>query len=134
MDKRITETNAGAPASSSPVPGAQSSDPVLRRFAGPLLWCVGLLVPVVLDPGWITVGGIFATYAIVALSQDIVLGRAGMYDMGHAVYFGVGAYIAAILSLTFGWPILWTIPVPVVVSAARGAIRSEPIVKPGGDP
>src|SRR3546814_7238126 len=105
MDKRITETNAGAPASSSPVPGTQSSDSGLRRFAGPLLWCVGLLVPVVLDPGWITVGGIFAIYAIVALSQDIVLGRAGMYDMGHAVYFGVGAYVTAILSLSFGWPI-----------------------------
>src|SRR3546814_16425407 len=56
-----------------------------------------------------------------------------MYDMWHAVYFGVGAYVTAILSLSFGWPILWTIPVAVVVSAALGAILSAPIVKLRGD-
>jgi branched-chain amino acid transport system permease protein len=87
----------------------------------------------VLPPAWITIGGIFAIYSIVALSQDIVLGRAGMYDMGHAVFFGIGAYTSAILSLSFNWPILWTIPVAIVVSAALGAILSAPIVKLRGD-
>lgn len=56
-----------------------------------------------------------------------------MYDMGHAVFFGVGAYVSAILSLSFNWPILWTIPVSIVLSAAIGAILSAPIVKLRGD-
>jgi branched-chain amino acid transport system permease protein len=129
MNNSVTETAAGAAATATPASAGRG----VSRFIGPLLWCIGLLVPVVLAPAWITVGGIFAIYAIVALSQDIVLGRAGMYDMGHAVYFGVGAYIAAILSLSFGWPVLWTIPVAVVVSAALGALLAAPIVKLRGD-
>ena len=103
------------------------------RLAGPALWILGLLIPQLLSPAWITIGGIFAIYSIVALSQDIVLGRAGMYDMGHAVYFGIGAYTSAILSLYFNWPILWTIPVAIVLAAALGAILSAPIVKLRGD-
>ena len=97
------------------------------------LWLAGLLLPVMMSPAWVTVGGIFAIYAIVSLSQDIVLGRAGMYDMGHAVYFGIGAYITAILSLSFDWPVLWTLPVASAVAATVGAILSAPIVKLRGD-
>jgi len=102
-------------------------------WIGILLWLAGLLLPAALPPAWITVGGVFAIYAIVALSQDIVLGRAGMYDMGHAVYFGIGAYCTAILSLSFNWPVLWTIPVGIVAAAAFGAILAAPIVKLRGD-
>lgn len=103
------------------------------RVVGVVLWIIGLAVPLVLAPAWITIAGVFAIYAIAALSQDVVLGRAGMYDMGHAVFFGVGAYVTGILSLSFNWPVLWTIPVGIVVSAALGAILSAPIVKLRGD-
>ena len=103
------------------------------RIIGPALWILGLLIPQMLSPAWITIGGIFAIYAIVALSQDIVLGRAGMFDMGHAVFFGIGAYTSAILSLTYNWPILWTIPVAILLAAGLGAILAAPIVKLRGD-
>ncbi|MDR1968785.1 MAG: branched-chain amino acid ABC transporter permease [Burkholderiaceae bacterium] len=105
----------------------------LLAWFGMALWLAGLLLPFALSPAWVTVGGVFAIYAIVALSQDIVLGRAGMYDMGHAVYFGIGAYVTAILSLHFDWPVLWTIPLSVLTAAAFGALLSAPIVKLRGD-
>ncbi len=124
---------AVAATSPSATPPAVTSTRRWLRVIGPLAWCAGLLIPVLLPPAWITISGIFAIYAIVALSQDIVLGRAGMYDMGHAVYFGIGAYVSGILSLTFGWPILWTFPVAIVVAVALGAILSAPIVKLRGD-
>ena len=114
-------------------PAASSGSARALRLTGIALWLLGLLIPQLLSPAWITIGGIFAIYAIVALSQDIVLGRAGMFDMGHAVFFGVGAYTSAILSLYFNWPILWTIPVAIVLAAALGAILSAPIVKLRGD-
>ncbi|HET8703495.1 MULTISPECIES: branched-chain amino acid ABC transporter permease [Castellaniella] len=114
-------------------PATSSGSTRALRLVGPALWILGLLIPQLLSPAWITIGGIFAIYSIVALSQDIVLGRAGMYDMGHAVYFGIGAYTSAILSLYFNWPILWTIPVAIVLAAALGAILSAPIVKLRGD-
>ncbi|MDR2992079.1 MAG: branched-chain amino acid ABC transporter permease [Burkholderiaceae bacterium] len=115
-----------------PLPAARSR---ARAWVwiGIALWLAGLALPLALSPAWVTVGGVFAIYAIVALSQDIVLGRAGMYDMGHAVYFGIGAYATAILSLSFNWPVLWTLPVSVAVAAVCGAILAAPIVKLRGD-
>lgn len=103
------------------------------RWVGPVVWVLGLAVPFVFDAGWISILSIFAIYAVVALSQDIVLGRAGMYDMGHAVYFGVGAYTTAILNTQFGWPILWTMPIAALFAAFVGAVLSAPIVKLRGD-
>lgn len=136
MTNRATETSSApstAPHSMSNTASQPPGPNKLRRTIGPLLWVLGLALPLVASPAWITVGGIFAIYAIVALSQDIVLGRAGMYDMGHAVYFGIGAYITAILAPTFNWPILATIPVAIVVAALLGAVLSAPIVKLRGD-
>jgi branched-chain amino acid transport system permease protein len=124
------EMSTAIPASVTPPASAGTR---FLRVLGPVLWIVGLAIPSVMSPAWITIGGIFAIYSIVALSQDIVLGRAGMYDMGHAVFFGIGAYASAILSLSFNWPILWTIPVAIVLSATLGAILSAPIVKLRGD-
>ncbi|MEJ2666073.1 MAG: branched-chain amino acid ABC transporter permease [Deinococcales bacterium] len=104
-----------------------------RRALGPLMWVAGLAVPIVLASSWVSILAIFAIYAVVALSQDIVLGRAGMYDMGHAVYFGVGAYVTAILNTRLHWPIFATWPVAIVVAAVIGVALSAPIVKLRGD-
>ncbi len=128
MNKQVIDT-ASAPRAGKAAHGAARP----LAWLGIALWLAGLLLPVALSPAWVTIGGVFAIYAIVALSQDIVLGRAGIYDMGHAVYFGIGAYITSILSLSFGWPVLWTIPVGVVAAALLGAILSAPIVKLRGD-
>ncbi|WP_322994758.1 branched-chain amino acid ABC transporter permease [Castellaniella sp.] len=134
QSQHITSSvDTGTPTTPNRATPPASTSTRFLQVLGPLVWLIGLAVPSVMSPAWITIGGIFAIYAIVALSQDIVLGRAGMFDMGHAVYFGIGAYTSAILSLTFNWPILWTIPVAIVLSAALGAILSAPIVKLRGD-
>jgi branched-chain amino acid transport system permease protein len=104
-----------------------------QPWMGPALWVLGLGVPLALDQTWIFIASLFAVYAIVALSQDIVLGRAGMFDMGHAVYFGIGAYVTAILNTQFNWPILATWPVAVIAAALLGVVLSAPIVKLRGD-
>lgn len=100
---------------------------------GAVLWLVCLALPIFLDSAWISIAAIFAIYAIVALSQDVVLGRAGLYDMGHAVYFGIGAYATAVLNVDFGWPILATLPVAIVGAALVGAVFAAPIIRLRGD-
>ena len=122
-------------ASAAPLPAA----PARRRrwgraaITGVVLWLIGLGVPFALDQTWVFIASLFAVYAIVALSQDIVLGRAGMFDMGHAVYFGVGAYVTAILNTQFGWPILASWPVAVIAATLLGALLAAPIVRLRGD-
>ena len=95
-------------------------------WVGAVLWVLGLAVPFGLDQTWVFIASLFAVYAIVALSQDIVLGRAGMFDMGHAVYFGVGAYVTAVLNTQFNWPIFATWPLAVLAAALVGALLRRP--------
>lgn len=104
-----------------------------RPWVGALLWLLGLAIPLVLDQTWVFIASLFAVYAIVALSQDVVLGRAGLFDMGHAVYFGVGAYVTAILNTAFGWPILLTWPLAVVAAGLVGVLVAAPIARLRGD-
>ncbi|HQT89388.1 MAG TPA: branched-chain amino acid ABC transporter permease [Acidiphilium sp.] len=104
-----------------------------RAKLGTLIWAAGLALPFALDSSWVSVAAFFAIYAITALSEDIILGRAGIFDMGHAVYFGIGAYVTAILNTTLNIPILLTIPVAMLVAAGVGALLSAPLIRLRGD-
>jgi branched-chain amino acid transport system permease protein len=100
---------------------------------GALLWAAGLALPFALDSSWVSIAAFFAIYAITALSEDVILGRAGMFDMGHAVYFGIGAYVTAILNTTLNVPILLTLPLAMLLAAAAGALLSAPLIRLRGD-
>ena len=97
------------------------------------LWVIGLAIPAMLDSAWVSVAAIFAIYAITALSEDVILGRGGMFDMGHAVYLGIGAYTTGILNTEFGWPIFATMPAAILLAAAVGALLAGPLIRLRGD-
>ncbi len=92
-----------------------------------------IVLPFFLNSRWESVATTFLIYSSVALSQDIVLGRAGMFDMGHAIFFGLGAYSTAILNTVYGVPILLTIPVAIILPLVFGIILAAPIVHLRGD-
>ncbi len=91
------------------------------------------ILPLFLNSRWESVATTFLIYSSVALSQDIVLGRAGMFDMGHAIFFGLGAYSTAILNTVYGIPILLTIPVAIILPLVFGILLAAPIVHLRGD-
>lgn len=103
------------------------------RYIGLALWVLGLGLPLVLNSAWVSIAAIFAIYGIVALSEDIILGRGGMFDMGHAVYFGIGAYVTAILNVSFFWPIFLTVPFAILLAALVGALLAAPLIRLRGD-
>ncbi len=90
-------------------------------------------LPFFLNSRWISVAITFLIYSSVSLSQDIVLGRAGMFHMGHALFFGLGAYSTAILNNVYGVPILLTIPVAIILPLFFGILLAAPIVHLRGD-
>jgi len=98
-----------------------------------ILFACMALFPVITDPRWLTVITTFFIYSVVALSVDIVLGRAGMFDMGHALFFGLGAYITAIMNVYFGFNILYALPLVIVVPALFAILMASPIVHLRGD-
>ena len=87
-------------------------EPPLRPASRPLLVAaavllVALLLLPVLSAGnpYTTVLAIdLLTAALFAASLHFIMGPAGMHSFGHAAYFGLGAYAAALLMLKAGWP------------------------------
>ena len=67
-----------------------------------LLWLAALL-PFWLAPTHLQLASQIAVTALFAVSLDLILGYAGIVSMGHAAFFGLGAYTAGILSVKIGW-------------------------------
>jgi branched-chain amino acid transport system permease protein len=60
------------------------------------------LLPYVLFPNYLSLASQIAITALFALSLDLILGYAGIVSLGHAAFFGVGAYAAGLIS-KHGW-------------------------------
>jgi branched-chain amino acid transport system permease protein len=77
-----------------------------------------------------------ATYAILALGLNIVMGFAGLLDLGYVAFYAIGAYTTAFLaSGHFGIHISWWIVVWIAVAAAAlfGIMLGAPTLKLRGD-
>jgi branched-chain amino acid transport system permease protein len=60
------------------------------------------LLPFILFPTHLSLASQIAITALFALSLDLILGYAGIVSLGHAAFFGLGAYTAGLLS-KHGW-------------------------------
>ena len=60
------------------------------------------LLPFILLPNYLSLASQIAITALFALSLDLILGYAGIVSLGHAAFFGIGAYSAGLIS-KFGW-------------------------------
>ena len=83
-----------------------------------VLFWLSLLLPYVLFPDYLALASQIAITALFALSLDLILGYAGIVSLGHAAFFGLGAYTAGILS-KYGWgePITGLIAASIVAGA-----------------
>ncbi|MDD0857056.1 hypothetical protein NHF46_03025 [Arthrobacter alpinus] len=75
--------------------------------------------------------------SLVAVGLNIVIGYAGLLDLGYIAFFAVGSYTAAMLtspdSPFVKIPYLWTIPLAVVVAMCVGVILGIPTLRLRGD-
>ncbi len=69
----------------------------------------------------ITVLSLLCIYAIVAISLNLVTGLAGQVTLGHAAFFGIGAYAVGFLT-TRGLPFFLAWPVGVFIAAGLGLL------------
>ena len=78
-------------------------------------------------------------FAATAMGLNIVVGLAGLLDLGYIAFLGAGAYVGAILSssvfATVGWtpPFLVVVLIGAVVSAILGLIIGSPTLRVSGD-
>jgi branched-chain amino acid transport system permease protein len=70
-----------------------------------------------------------AMFAALALSYDLVVGHVGSLSLAHPAFFGVGAYTAAILATTAGWPFAADLGAAVLAAAVVAALVGVPLFR-----
>ncbi len=90
-------------------------------------------LPPFLNAYWVDVLNNVGLYAILGLSLNLIVGHAGLFNLGHAAFFAVGAYTAAILNTLFGIPVLWLLPLSGIAAALFAAAIARPVVHLRGD-
>ena len=90
-------------------------------------------LPLVCNAYWLDVCVSIGLYALLALSLNVILGQAGIFHMGHAAFYAVGAYVTAILNTHYQIPILLLIPVAGAAAALFALIVARPIIHLRGD-
>jgi branched-chain amino acid transport system permease protein len=85
---------------------------------------------------WVRIANFAILYACLALGLNIVVGFAGLLDLGYIAFYAVGAYVYALLaSPHFGihWPFWAIIPIGAGVAALFGVLLGAPTLKLRGD-
>ena len=70
-----------------------------------------------------------ATYAMLGLGLNIVVGFAGLLDLGYAAFFAIGAYTCALLTTQAHWNFFATVPLAVLFTGTAGAILGYPTLR-----
>ncbi len=100
-----------------------------RMFVLLTLAAIAMLIPLVSDNYGLEIMTNVWFYVMLCLGLNIVVGYAGLLDLGYAAFFAVGAYTTGILTSQFGVNFWLTIPVAVCVSACAGFIIGGPTLR-----
>jgi len=92
------------------------------------VWLAALL-PFVLTPSYLSLASQVAITALFALSLDLLVGYAGLVSLGHAAFFGVGAYTAGLIAKHYWTEPLSALLVAAALSGVAGYAMSHIIVR-----
>ncbi|MEW5744542.1 MAG: branched-chain amino acid ABC transporter permease [Nitrospirota bacterium] len=67
--------------------------------------------------------------ALVALGLSVLMGYAGQISLGQAGFYGIGAYVSALLSARYGVPVLLSLPAAMAVAAAAAVVLAIPALR-----
>lgn len=105
-------------------------------FCGLLLATLPFLVGAAAGNAWVRILDFALLYIMLALGLNIVVGYAGLLDLGYIAFYAVGAYLYALLaSPQFGlhWPIWVVLPLGALVAGLFGVLLGAPTLKLRGD-
>lgn len=109
--------------------------PSITLSRAPLIVALLLLAlfPLVGSTFYLQLGAKIMIMAIFALSLDLLVGHAGMVSLGHAAYFGLAAYVLALISPKYEAANLWlTLPAAIGAAAIAALIIGALVVRTTG--
>jgi branched-chain amino acid transport system permease protein len=92
--------------------------------------------PVINTPGSDFASVLFypvSVYVLVAIGLNVVVGRAGLLDLGYVAFFAIGAYAMAVLGTKAHWDFWVVLPFGVLLAALAGVVLGAPTLRLRGD-
>ncbi len=93
-----------------------------------------ILLPLGLSTGWQSV--LFypvAIYILLALGLNVVVGQAGLLDLGYVAFYAVGAYTTAKLTTAAGWSAWEAVVLAILLASLAGVVLGAPTLRLRGD-
>ncbi|MCX7821857.1 MAG: branched-chain amino acid ABC transporter permease [Syntrophobacterales bacterium] len=100
------------------------------------LWVFFIVIfalPPLLDPYWVDVLNNVGLYAILGISLNLIVGHTGLFNLGHAAFYAIGAYTSAILNTKYHMPILSILPLSGFTAGLFAFMVMRPIIHLRGD-
>jgi len=129
-------------AEKSMAPAEVAEPGFVRRNFNPIAVALLFLYPVAMvllfgfqgSLKWVDNFGIqILIYVMLAWGLNIVVGLAGLLDLGYVAFYAVGAYAYALLGTHFGWSFWILLPAAGIMAAFWGVILGFPVLRLRGD-
>ncbi len=113
------------------------TNPTVRRWLVTGFAVLVLLIPTQLSSFWNYNLGTVGIYVLLGLGLNIVVGMAGLLDLGYVAFFAIGAYTMALLTAplphALGWGFWSALPIGVALAALAGIALGFPVLRLRGD-
>ena len=103
------------------------------RLVAPVFLILALTLPLYGGRYALDTGILVLTYVMLGWGLSIVVGLAGLLDLGYVAFYAVGAYSYALLSTTFNLGFWTTLPIAGLLAALWGVILGFPVLRLRGD-
>lgn len=103
-----------------------------RLALGALLAAAVLLPAMVRSPYVLHVAVLAGIYVVLTLSLNLITGFCGQFSLGHAGFYGIGAYTAALLAVHAGTPFILNLGAAAAAAAVAGFLIGIPTLRLGG--
>ncbi len=104
--------------------------------AAALLTTAPFLIDAAFGRAWVRIIDVALLFVMLALGLNIVVGYAGLLDLGYIAFFAVGAYSYALLGspqFDLHWPFFALLPIGALVAAFFGVLLGTPTLRLRGD-
>lgn len=98
------------------------------------LMVIGALIwPFMASRGAVDLATLVLIYIMLALGLNVVVGLAGLLDLGYVAFYAVGAYTFALLSQYYGVSFWFALPIGALLAALFGLVLGFPVLRLRGD-
>ncbi|CAM3734884.1 L-leucine ABC transporter membrane protein /L-isoleucine ABC transporter membrane protein /L-valine ABC transporter membrane protein [Kerstersia gyiorum] len=104
-----------------------------QRWLGILLILLAIVWPFFGNRSQVDIGTVVMIYIMLGLGLNIVVGFAGLLDLGFVGFYAVGAYTYALLYHFYGWGFWEALPLSGVMAALFGFVLGFPVLRLRGD-